>query len=152
MALLWGAGQGHDGNVLRGGGNKNTEFGICASSSLQLEKCSLAGGIRAGHIAASCSGERLAETPLLCWGGKQCITKLDQLLQAGRFWFVSFFLLFLWLADVTESEGAVLISISCSCSQYQSSLFFCFSEELGSDLESTDHSCQEEFLNAAEIH
>lgn len=75
MALLSGAGQGHDGNVLGEGGNKTTELGICTSISLQLRKRSLAGGknrqassIEQEASSIICSGERLEEAPLLCRG------------------------------------------------------------------------------------
>lgn len=148
MALLSGAGQGHDRNVLRGGGNKTSECGICTCSSLQLGEQSLGGGIRAGHSSIICSGERLAEAPLLCWG-KQCRIKLDLLLQVlGCFLLVAFpvthWCKWKWgiCADLHQLKLWPIPTIP----------FFCFSKEVGSDLESTDHSCQEEFLNAVEIY
>lgn len=96
MTVLWGAGQGYDVNVLRGGGNKNWTWDLHIQFSSAGER-GLGGGTRTGHISISCSGERLADTPLLCWEGSNA--EVNQI-SCYQFLFVSSLLLFLWLTDV----------------------------------------------------
>lgn len=84
-----------------------------------------------------------------CAGGKQCRSKLDLLLQVlGCFLFVAFpvthWCNWKW-GSCTDFHQLKLWPVPTIS-------FFCFSKVVGSDLESTDHSCQEELLNAVEIH